>query len=309
MPNLITHYFFAEDVIDLLPEEQKNLVKKHRTAYNLGAVGPDFLFTLREIGDVSARYCNRIHYAHVYDVFAKTAVFLNRNRNEEQMAYMLGFMTHYVADHIIHPFVNFFAEEGLTREYGPRFQRHLHSIIESAVDEWILVKKGKNPRTFSSFKCVSATIATKKQVGALYRDVINKVYRYDVSNYKIRFSFNISRMFGIVWVDKFKFKKRLVSWFEDKFGLKKTLSSLMRPPVGYGTVDLLNERKKPWYKVRNGFGETSDMSFMEIYELIKTEAVRYLGAYYEAVVDRKPLDRNDFVVNYEGIQTEWNGLI
>lgn len=305
MPNLITHYFFAEDVIELLPENLKTLIGKYRTAYNLGAVGPDFLFTLREIGDVSARYCNRIHYAHVYDVFAKTAVFLNRNRNDEQVAYMLGFMTHYVADHILHPFVNYFAEEGLTKEYGPRYQRHLHGIIESAVDEWILIKKEKNPRTFSSFKCVSASIATKKQVGALYRDVINKVYRYDVSNYKIRFSFNICRMFGIIWMDKFKFKKRLVSWIEDTLGIKKTLSSLMRPPVGYGTIDLLNENKKPWRKIRNVDGELSDKSFAEMYEIIKTEAVRYLGEYMDAVVDRKALDRKDFVVNYEGIQTEW----
>ncbi len=302
MPNLITHYFFAEDVLAALPEETRALVERNREAYNLGSIGPDFLFTLREIGDVSARYCNRMHYTHVWDTFQRTATHLNRTKNETHLAYMIGLMTHYVIDHRLHPLVNYLAEEGLTKDYTAEYQLYIHSLVESTLDEWTLIRKGKNPRTFSSLKCASAPRKVKKEIGILYREVINKVFRYDVPVSKIVFSFDISRLFGIMWIDKSGLKKKFFNAIENAFNLKKSLTSLMRPAVGYGKVDLLNEQKREWCVVRNE-DETCNLSVIEMYDVLITESCKYIANYIEAVNTRGTLDKADFRVNYEGVRT------
>ncbi len=301
MPNLITHYFFAEDVLKVLPKETQELVSRNRKSYDLGSIGPDFLFTLREIGDVSARYCNRMHYSHILDTFQRTAVHLNRTKNEAQLAYMIGLLTHYVIDHKLHPLVNFLAEEGLTKEYSAEHQLYIHNLVESTLDEWILVKKGQNPRTFSSLKCASAPRRVKKEIGLLYREVINKVYRYDVPVSKIIMSFTICNMFGMMWTDKFGVKKKVFNAIENALGAKKSLTALMRPAVGYGTVDLLNEHKKDWRIVRNE-PAICNYSVIEMYDLLIEEASRYIKNYLEAVDTRGKLDKDDFKVNYEGVR-------
>ncbi len=301
MPNLIAHYFFAEDVLATLPEEIKELINRNRKAYDLGSVGPDFLFTLREIGDVSARYCNRMHYSHVLDVFQRSATHLNRTQNETHLAYMIGLMTHYVIDHRLHPLVNYLAEEGLTKDYAAEYQLYIHSLVESTLDEWILIKKGKNPRTFSSLKCAAAPTSLKREIGFLYREVINKVFRYDVPVNKIVFSFDICNLFGIMWMDKSGLKKKFFNAIENAFDLKKSLTSLMRPAVGYGTVDLLNEQKREWRIVRNE-DATCNYSIIEMYDLLIGEAKQYIQNYIDVVNTRGKLNKDDFRVNYEGVR-------
>ncbi len=302
MPNLITHYFFAEDVLNALPEETKALIERNREAYNLGSVGPDFLFTLREIGDVSARYCNRMHYTHVWDTFQRTATYLYRTKNETQIAYMLGLLTHYVIDHRLHPLVNYLAEEGLTQDYTADYQLYIHSLVESTLDEWTLIRKGKNPRTFSSLKCADAPIKVKKEIGLLYREVINKVFRYDVPVSKIIFSMTICNLFGIMWMDKSGLKKKFFNALENAFDLKKSLTSLMRPAVGYGKVDLLNEQKRDWRIVRNE-EPTCNLSIIEMCDVLVDEACRYIADYVEVLNTRGTLNKDDFRVNYEGVRT------
>ncbi len=303
MPNLITHYFLAEEVLDKLPDDIKSLIDRNRSAYNLGSIGPDFLYTLREIGDVSARYSNRMHFNHVYETFEKSVIHLNRTRNETQTAYMLGLLTHYVADHTLHPLVYFLSEEGLTRDYAAEYQMNIHNIIESTLDEWVLKdRKGLDARDFSSLSCGKAPHKVKKEIGMLYREVINKVYRYDVPISKIEFSFAISNFFGILWKDKYGIKKRFFSWVENAFDLKKSVSSLLRPPVGYGQVDLFNEDRRPFNVVRNE-EDLSDKNMIELYEIAIDKSVDYILKFTQAIETRGVLDKKDFSVNYEGLRT------
>ncbi len=303
MPNLITHYFFAEEVLNKLPETTRKLIERNRNAYNLGSIGPDFLYTLREIGDVSARYSNRMHFNHVYETFEKSVIHLNRTRNETQTAYMLGLMTHYVADHTLHPLVYFLAEEGLTRDYPAEYQMNIHNIIESALDEWVLKERnGLDPRGFSSLYIGEGPHKVKKEIGALYREVINKVYRYDVPVIKIEFSFIISNFFGILWKDKYGIKKKFFNRVEDAFDLKKSVSSLLRPPVGYGKIDLFNEDRRYFNIVRNEESLTNK-NMIELYEIALEKSVDYIADFMHAIETRGLLDRADFSINYEGIRT------
>ena len=58
MPNLITHIWFGEEVLKALPEEIGAKVKKHKDAFILGNMGPDFMYAIRELGFKTANYPN-----------------------------------------------------------------------------------------------------------------------------------------------------------------------------------------------------------------------------------------------------------
>ncbi|HHT82855.1 MAG: zinc dependent phospholipase C family protein [Christensenellales bacterium] len=302
MPNLITHYYFSQIVKELLPQDIRETIEKQRQAFILGAIGPDFLFALRELGMKEKKFPNVMQYLKVFEVFESCGRYVKDNYDDITYSYLLGLLCHYVSDYHVHPFVNFFSERALVKQLPINQAIHIHALIESAIDSHICEEKLNTPcNEFPAHITCRAPRRVKRTIGRLYEKVIGKIFGYDTKARRYVFSFNCTELFMKFSIDKKGRKKKFFDWLENKFGLKKKITGLIRPPEGYGRIDYMNRQKRQWLTVRNG-SVFSDESVDELLERAAKEAVKYIKNYNAYVFEGGELDKKDFSVNYEGIK-------
>jgi hypothetical protein len=132
MPSVYAHYRFGNELTQLLPEDVKSIITKHRELYNLGLQGPDILFFYHP---VFHNYVNRLgHQIHLWKGrrFFQTAVRQVRcqREQEESIAYLCGVVCHYALDSICHPYVNQCVQE----------KKLSHTGIEGSFERLLLVE-------------------------------------------------------------------------------------------------------------------------------------------------------------------------
>lgn len=303
MPNQITHYYFAQEVYSKLKGKSKEIIDRYPNAFKAGAIGPDFMFVLRESSKEDyRRYANVMQYLSMYEVFAQTADYIRENPSDCLTSYMLGMLCHYVSDFRGHAYINFFVEEIMPKYYPAKYQTALHTLLETGIDEVIILEYIKAESTkFNVSKLIKPTREEKEQIANLYVNVINKIIGFDVPKKKIKKALKTSIFFLKVTTDKNGYKKRLADAIEDKLEIKKQLSSSIRPPYLFNEYDFMNRKHLKWRKVRNE-DELTNESFDRMMEDCKGIALKYIRNYISYINDNKPLLREDYTINYEGVR-------
>lgn len=165
MPGFTTHYLFGVKAYNDLPNNYlKYLISKYRWLYQLGLQGPDIFFynipiirhrDYRNVGSY-------MHEYHVNDFFRnylkQLSEISSRQQREQALSYYAGFLCHYVADSICHPFV-YGRIQYRTDGRGSQFHG-LHAELENDIDALLLRKfKKKKPSEFNQ----AATICLNGQ--------------------------------------------------------------------------------------------------------------------------------------------------
>lgn len=302
MPNLITHYFFADKVKEKLPEDILKIINKQPQAFKLGAIGPDFMFALRELGLKEKMFPNSMQFLNMHEVFFKSGQYLRDNYDDITYSYLLGLMCHYVSDHLVHPYVNYFVEHYTAKHLPTNQVPSIHTLIESAIDSHICDELLKIPcHKFPAHKTCQASKKVKMAISNLYENVIGSIFGFKSTAKRYCLSFTLTKYFMRFSVDKTGLKKKFFDKLENILGGKKRITALMRPPEGYRKIDYINLKKVKWLKVRNG----NEYSEENVYELLERAAERaevYIKNYAEFIFSQKPLDENDFTVNFEGVK-------
>ncbi len=306
MPNLITHIEFGKEVYKHLPEETKKIVEGDMQAYILGSIGPDVLFALRELGfkDLD-KYPNALQFIAQYETFEEMRKYQIENPCKTRYAYMLGYLCHYAADKNLHPYVNYFNENILPKEMNCQEFASIHSLIESALDTYVLTEmRGyENPNLYKPNKELKISRKQKLKIGKLYEDAINKIYGISLDAKKFSLSAWLTNKFMWFTNDKRRIKYKLVRNIEKKYLSSQKITCLFRPVARYGEVDYLNFAKNPWRKVRNR-DELIDLTAVETLGVALEEASKYyLPAFHASVSNNVPLDEDQFIINYEGMDT------
>ncbi|HHX49677.1 MAG TPA: zinc dependent phospholipase C family protein [Clostridiales bacterium] len=306
MPNLITHIEFAKKVYERLPDETKKIVEGDMQAYILGSIGPDVLFALRELGikDIE-RYPNLLQFMAQYESFEGMRKYQIENPSDTRYAYMLGYLCHYVADKNLHPYVNYFQENVLAKDMNRQEFASLHSLIESALDTYVLISmRGyENPNLYKPNKELKITRKKKIEIGKIYEDVLNKIYGIPLTASQFSLSSLCTNAFMWFTNDKRRIKYKLVRNFEKKHLSSQKVTCLFRPVARYDEVDYLNLEKRPWRKVRNR-ADLINLSAVETFEVAVEEASKYyLPSFHASVSNDVPLDKDYFHINYEGLDT------
>lgn len=307
MPNLITHMYLAKEVKKLLDDELKAIIEKYMDAFLFGSIGPDYLFALREMGLEIGRYPNIMQYVKQYEVFERVAKFLNEKRDPLLISYTLGLMCHYVADLHCHPYVNFFCEEGVVKDLRPIQAKSVHTLIESAGDEYICTMRMgyKNSNKYKPNKDLRTKKKTRMKVGKMYEEVINDLYGIPLPAKKAALSVQLTKTFLAVANDPTGKLRPFLDKIEDKYASKKKFTALMRPPEGYGKVDYLNFNHREWRVARNR-DQITDLDFMELIDTaINSATTVYIPMLYSSIKDGTEMDKSLFRVNYEGVDIEY----
>lgn len=137
MPSTYTHFKFAQAVADELPDRLRRVTERYKTYYLTGAHGPDILFYYHPLGKNAVNSVGfGMHTKSAAPFFRKAKELIPKSCDPEAaLAYILGFITHFVLDSACHGYVaEKIAASGAT-----------HTEIEVELDRDLLIADGKDP--------------------------------------------------------------------------------------------------------------------------------------------------------------------
>ena len=301
MPGTITHVYVADKIMEKMPDQTQEILRRNLDVYHLGATGSDVLFVLREVGHRDERMANAMHNTKVGELFARFVDSLKHNYSETKFAYALGYLAHYAADRIAHPFVNYFVENYLPKELPAEFVPFGHNLIESAGDMYVAEILFKN-KNIKIWKHIRPSRPERYAVGRFYGEAVNPIYGSKLSAAHFSHSVRIFKAFMHLTYDP-KCKKRKLFTFLERImshGAKQ-LTALSAPPFGLGSIDYLNLAKRPYRAVRNE-PFMIDMSYPQIVETSILGGINYFKMFLKAVEGGPALVAKDFSINFDGVR-------
>lgn len=141
MPAGYAHYIFGEKVLKELKPQYRDLIQKNIDLYHIGIHGPDILFYHKALSSNGIKSLGfQMHQKEAYSFFKEAKELILDSQNKEvSLAYIYGFINHFVLDHACHGYIGQMEKElDMT-----------HSEIESELDRKILIDQGLNPLTTS----------------------------------------------------------------------------------------------------------------------------------------------------------------
>ena len=108
MPASYTHQCFGNLVLENLNDKEiKNTIDKNINYYNIGLQGPDILFFYRPLkkNSISA-LGSKLHEDIAREFFENALTILKSNYDKRALAYILGFINHFILDSTCHGYIN-----------------------------------------------------------------------------------------------------------------------------------------------------------------------------------------------------------
>lgn len=180
MPACLTHYYFAQNVRENLPDASS----LDACAYAWGAQGPDFFFCHRFLpfwrGRSLQEYGGRLHDEMPSKVLGAMREFLKAHPDPVYRSYVWGFVCHYSLDCTAHPYINWLAQE-LVRQRPWETPSTMHGEVEAALDAIVLrYETGKLPSEVPLKTMFPKNHGVEGKIARLYRQVLFTLYGEDV---------------------------------------------------------------------------------------------------------------------------------
>lgn len=139
MPACYTHYSVAWETLRLLPAQVKRKIQPHLPLYFFGAQGADFCFFYPVLGGFSQNLGSYLHRRGGFSAFNVCKTF---STQAPLFAYSLGYVTHYAADVVFHPFI--YEKTGKSRLR--------HTRLENALDRHFKERTQNKAETSEYFR-------------------------------------------------------------------------------------------------------------------------------------------------------------
>lgn len=163
LPALYAHYRFGHQILPTLPHDVQKVIQKHRSFFDMGLQGPDFLFYCHPLSKAStAKYGSALHMQPGWKLFDYSVQAYRKNPSEEALAYLFGFVGHYALDAYCHPYVDQCAREGLCS----------HSALEAEFDRACLLADGvRKPHAYDLSRYLTLKAADCRVFAPFYPNV------------------------------------------------------------------------------------------------------------------------------------------
>ena len=228
MPATITHAYFANDLYDILPIGLKKLLIDDKLKLRMfsQSTDPFIFYNLLKRKDQHIRdFQKYFHQNKSQDFFINLVNYIKYNnyyQNSEVMAFLYGFISHYILDSKLHPFIIY--KTGMVNEEDENTYkyRNKHEYMENFLDNYMI--KQKENITPYNFKFYNFTFDLKPFSKELI-EVMDYTFK-ETFNFK-----NFSKYYYKALKDMYKSLKYLRY---DKYGLKM---------VCYKTIDKFTSNK------------------------------------------------------------------
>ena len=191
MPGFTTHYVLGMKAYNDMPQNNlKFIIAKYRWLYQLGLQGPDmFFYNLPILRHRDHRNVGSYMHEHHVNYFFRCCFMQlsrigSRQQREEGLAYMCGFICHYIGDSICHPYVYGRIEYNVN--HPGSYYHGLHAKLENDIDALLLQKyKRKKPSQFNQAATICLNVMETQFISQFLSDCINEAF-YPLS-YKNRY--------------------------------------------------------------------------------------------------------------------------
>ena len=273
MPAIITHYLFAQAV---LPPQARG--EKCEPVYTWGSQGPDFLFFSPLLNPLRSRTLVRIgSEMHDRDAARNLSFMADclRGRqgaaHEALLAYLLGYLSHYILDSTFHPYVY-----GMQRYYKRMLpeagENYIHRQIETTLD--VLFLQRMRQQTIRDFSVASHFVRTPELNAAceMYRTLFAARYGAHFSVPSISRAFLSLKVLYTLFYSPRGFKKRAVTFAKRLTGSgHPALMALIHPVEPAHEIDFANEKRAIHEAGNEALTHTA-------YELMDIACARYRAA-------------------------------
>jgi len=197
MPAVAAHYYFGQEVLKLLPEELKSVIKENKAAFDFGLQGPDFLFFYKPFK--SNRVSNMGHRIHREPAgpFIENAIKAIREKPDGKMkAYLMGFVCHFILDSSLH---------GKISQAAPKTQEH--NILEAELDREIIRENYDcEPQNFKRYDLLKIDTENIRWMEAFYPELSGNILKKSTKGYyfysKLLYSKNSLKRSAIIAAEK-----------------------------------------------------------------------------------------------------------
>lgn len=280
MPNWYTHQLIAEEARGSIPVTRV-------FDYYFGAQGGDFMFFYRFFAMRGVSPGKILHRKNIYGHFC---AMLDYVKAYPQAAdYVYGYITHYAADTVFHPYVYFLTDE----KGGTSMDRNItHTLIERDLDACFLERRGISARSYRlpySLSDPDAVIITGVMncvFGRMGLDITERDVRKAMKNY-FRLIRNTSDKNGV---------RTKISDGIGKVGIKPfRLLGALFARRHYDPHSLNGERRE-WSYITDR-SVTSDEDVYMLFDRAVDAAAKLVGIFRECLVSGKPLPEAEFSLN------------
>ena len=161
-------------VYQKLPENLKEIVEEHMNAYRIGQHGPDILFYYHLFHENPVNQKGMaMHEQIAASFFRKCKEYCQETGDEEALAYVFGFICHYMLDSTCHPYIAKYMEKTGAR----------HDEIETELDRYLMERSGKNPFRFKPAAQLKASKESVRAVSAIL-ELPEKTVRKSINSLK-----------------------------------------------------------------------------------------------------------------------------
>ena len=259
MPGFTTHYILGMKAYNDLPQNNlKFIIAKYRWLYQLGLQGPDiFFYNLPVLRHRDHRNVgSHMHEHQVNNFFRCCFLHLSRissrQQREEGLAYVCGFICHYIGDSVCHPYV--YGRIGYDINHPGPYYHGLHAKLENDIDALLLQKyKRKKPSQFNQAATICLNGMETQFISRFLSDCINEAFyplsyknRYQVTAPMIHRSILALRFGCRTLSDPNSRKKDRIEFFESIFLKNPVASSKLVTDVVENPAWSLNLHHETW---------------------------------------------------------------
>ena len=275
MPSVVTHHYFAKDILKKVNEKTRQTLENSFSIFLIFAQSFDNLFYYKLLTPWLGKKERTLGYEaqkmKVNLYFENIINEIEKNPNSDNLAYLYGSYCHYILDSTCHPFVIYQSgDEDQNKKYNG-----LHEKIEVNIDAQIYKKKtGKNLKDVQ----IANMLLPKEKFSEELKETLTHTFKN---------TFQIDNM-GSVYEKSVAMGNFLLKFaVTDRTGIKKTLYKLrdficnhkkyqyLSFHVTKLIPEYLNETKQPWiYPVDNTL--VHNESFQELYEQALTKTLNLI---------------------------------
>lgn len=136
MPATYAHDIFGKAVCQKLSEDIRRFLAEHQSAFMIGLQGPDILFYYHPFGKNEINELGHaMHRETAASFFADCRAYCRETEDAEALAYVTGFVCHYMLDSSCHAYIAKYMEK----------TGAAHDEIETELDRALMERMGRNP--------------------------------------------------------------------------------------------------------------------------------------------------------------------
>lgn len=267
MPAAITHCLQCQRVLEQVKKEIPSF-SVLREPFFWGAQGPDFFACHRFLpwwkGESLVEYGERLHADPPAATLSAMWKYVREHPEDEYArSYAFGFLCHYAADSVCHPYIESRAET--MRQADPSQDAGVyHNEVESALDLIILrYERSALPYEFPLKRTVPHHPAAERSIARLFVSVLADLYGVRFSEERLLECLEDCRKIFSLLTDRTGLKKNLVRAVEGK--KSHAISCHIRGMTEDGDDDYANTLLEAWRWPMES-GEMRRDSFFDLYE-------------------------------------------